>query len=152
MLPKYHVLYGLILSIVLFLILPTIGWIGAGIIFLSSFLIDVDHYIYYVFKERKISLRRALNNFLEKRRRLSKMDIKKRNKFYSGFCFLHGIEILLILFIFGIFVSKYFLSIFIGFTFHLFLDLTEEINKNLRLDKISIIYDWFNYKKLKYLE
>ena len=72
MLPKYHIIYGFILSLILFLIFPTLGLIGAGIIFLSSFLIDVDHYIYYVLKENKFSPRKAIHHFLEKRKRLSK--------------------------------------------------------------------------------
>ena len=60
------------------------------------------------------------------------------------------IFIVIILFIAGIFISKYFLLVFIGFTFHLFLDILEEIHNNLRIDKISIIYDWFKFKKLKF--
>lgn len=152
MLPKYHVLLGFIFSIVLFLIFPSINLIGAGIIFFSSFLIDVGHYIYYILNKKGISLRKAVNYFLTKRKKLINMSIKKRNKFYSGFCFLHGIESLIVLFIIGIFFSKYFLLIFIGFTFHIFLDIIEEIHNNLRLDKISAIYDWFKFKKLKFLK
>jgi hypothetical protein len=151
-LPKYHIFLGFILSLILFLIFPSMTLVGAGIIFLSSFLIDVDHYIYYVLKEGKISLKVALNHFFEGRKRLSKMTPEKRRGFYSGFCFLHGIEILVILFILGMFVSSYFFFILIGFAFHIILDITEEIYKNLRIDKISIIYDWFKYKKLKFLE
>jgi hypothetical protein len=152
MLPKYHVALGFIFSIILFLVFPSITLIGAGIIFFSSFLIDVDHYIYYIFKKKKINLIRAVNYFLEKRKKLHNMGIKKRNEFYSGFCFFHGIESLIVFFILGIFISKYFLLIFMGFTFHLFLDLLEEVHKNLRLDKISIIYDWFKFKKLKFFK
>ena len=151
MLPKYHILFGFILSLILFLTFPSINLIEAGVIFLSSFLIDFDHYVYYVLSKKSISLRKAVNYFLIKRKKLSNMNIKKRNKFYSGFCFLHGIESLIILFIAGIFLSKYFLLIFIGFNFHLFLDIIEEIHNNSRIDKISAIYDWFKFKKLKFL-
>ena len=152
MLPRYHILLGFILSISLFLIFPSINLIGAGIIFLFSFLIDVDHYIYYIFKKKDVSLKNAINYFLIKRKKLEKMDIKKRKSFYSGFCFLHGIEILIVLFMAGIFLSRYFLLIFMGFTFHIYLDLIEEIHKGLRLDKISIIYDLIKFKKLKFLK
>ena len=152
MLPKYHIVLGFILSLVFFLIFPNIKLIEAGIIFLSSFLIDADHYIYYVLNKKSINPINAINYFLIKRKKLGKMSIKKSNEFYSGFYFLHGIEILIILLIAGIFLSKYFLLIFMGFAFHLFLDLLEEIYKGIRLDKISVIYDWFKYKKLKFLE
>ncbi|MEK6833311.1 MAG: hypothetical protein AABY32_04640 [Nanoarchaeota archaeon] len=152
MLPKYHIVLGFILSLVFFLIFPNIKLIEAGIIFLSSFLIDADHYIYYILNKKSINPINAINYFLIKRKKLGKMSIKKSNEFYSGFYFLHGIEILIILLIAGIFLSKYFLLIFMGFAFHLFLDLLEEIYKGIRLDKISVIYDWFKYKKLKFLE
>jgi len=152
MLVKYHIFFGFILSLILYLIFPSINIIGAGIIFLSSFLIDFDHYVYYVLNKKDISLRKAVNYFLMKRKNLRKMSAKKRKKFYSGFCFLHGIESLIILFVAGIFISKYFILIFIGFAFHLFLDIIEEINNNSRIDKIFAIYDWFKFKKLKYLK
>lgn len=80
------------------------------------------------------------------------MSSKQRTKVYSGWCFLHGIEILIILFLLGIFISKYFFLIFIGVTFHFFLDLIEEIYFGWRIDKISVIYDYFKFKKLKLLE
>lgn len=152
MLPKYHIALGFFFSFVLFLIFPNIGLIGAGIIFLSSFLIDIDHYIYYIIKERKTSLKKAIHHFLEKRRKLSNMTIERRNEFYSGFCFLHGMEILIILILASTFISESFMFVFIGFALHLFLDLIEEIYKGLRIDKISVIYDWIKYKKLKYLK
>ena len=152
MLPKYHILLGFIFSLTLFLIFPTIDLLSAGIIFLSSFLVDTDHYIYYVIKKKKINPKKAVNYFLEKRRQFVEMGSKRRREFYSCFCFLHGIEILVILFVAGIFISEYFLLIFIGFTFHLFLDVLEEMHFGLRLDKISIVYDWIKFKKLKYLE
>lgn len=152
MLPKYHIILGFIFSLILYLIFPNMALIGAGIIFLSSFLIDMDHYIYYAIKKGNINPLKSIKYFMTKRKKLSNMNIEKRKEFYSGFCFLHGIEILTILFLLGIFVSKFFLLIFIGFTFHIFLDLLEEIHKNLRLDKISMIYDWFKFKKLKFLE
>lgn len=152
MLPKYHIIFGFILSIVLFLIFPSINLLNAGIIFLSSFLIDVDHYIYYALKKRNINPFKSVIYFLKKRKKLMKFNDKKRREFYSAFCFLHGIEILILLLVLGIFISKYFLLIFIGFTFHLYLDLLEERYKNLRMDKISIIYDYLKFRKLKFLK
>jgi hypothetical protein len=152
MLPKYHIFFGFLLSLFLVILFPNINLIWVGIVFLSSFLIDVDHYFYYVFNRKNANPKKAVNYFFDKRKKANKMNIKERNKFYSGFYFLHGIEILIILAVAGIFVSKYFFLIFIGFAFHLCLDLYEEISLGLRLDKISLIYDWFKFKKLKHLE
>jgi hypothetical protein len=150
MYPKYHIFFGLILSAVLFLIFPNyIGLIGAGIIFFSSFLIDVDHYIYYVIKNKSLSLKKAFNYFSNARDKMLKFTFEKRKNYYSGFCFFHGIEWLIILFVLGIFLSKYFLFIGIGFLLHLSLDWIEEYNKSPRMDKISVIYDFFKFKKFK---
>jgi hypothetical protein len=152
LIPKYHIFLGFIFSLVSLLIFPNIGIIGAGIIFLSSFLIDADHYIYYALKEKDINPIKSVKYFFAKRRKLTKMNIEQRKKIYSGFCFLHGIESIIILLIAGIFISKYFFFIFFGFVFHIFLDINEEIYNNLRIDKISAIYDWFKFKKLKFMK
>jgi len=46
MTPRYHFIIGAIVSLLLWLH-PEINYITASIIFLSSILIDFDHYIYY---------------------------------------------------------------------------------------------------------
>lgn len=151
MLPKYHILLGFILSLLLFLIFPSINWIGAVIIFLSSFLIDVDHYIHYVFKKRDLNLGKAYNWYIFRQKKLLSLSRNQRNKIPGHFLFLHGIEPLLILLLLGIFLSKYFLYILIGFAFHLLLDVLYQIKFHDRVDRISIIYDFFKFKKLKFL-
>ena len=151
MLPKYHIAIGFIFSTIVFFIFPEVTWIGAGLIFFSSVLIDVDHYVYYFFKKKDLSLRKAVNYFLEGRKKISGMEKSERKKFYSGFCFLHGIEVIILLVLLGLFISKYFLFILIGIMLHLFLDITEEIYLGARLDKISIVYDWFKFRRLKIL-
>jgi hypothetical protein len=150
MYPKYHIFFGLILSVILFLISPNyIGLLGAGIIFLSSFLIDVDHYIYYLIKDKSFSLKKAFQYFSNARIKFLKLSFKKRREYYSGFCFFHGIEWIILFLVLGFLLSKYLLFIAIGFTFHLCLDWIEEYSKIPRMDKVSVIYDFFKFKKLK---
>lgn len=129
-----------------------IGLLGAGIIFFSSFLIDVDHYIYYLIKNKSFSLVKAFNYFSNARDKILKIPFEKRKNYYSGWCFFHGIEWIILFFILGILVSKYFLFISIGFTFHLCLDWIEEFFKSPRIDKVSVIYDFFKFKRLKKIE
>ena len=152
MLPKSHILLGFIFSLILFIIFPKIGIIGFVIIFFSSFLIDVDHYIYYVFKKRDLSLKNAYSWFIQKRKKYLALSRKKRNEVYLEIHFLHGVEILIILFLLGLFVHKYFCYILIGFAFHLFLDVIHQRKFHDRLDRISLIYDFLKFKKLKFLE
>ena len=151
MLPNIHLTLGAIYSYVLFLLFPEIGVLGFLIIFFSSFLIDIDHYIYYVFKKKNLHPIRAIKWFFKNRDILSSYSKQERREFYTGLYFLHGIEILLVL-ILLVFVSEYFLYVLIGFGFHIFLDLIETLSSKNRLSKISIINDFLNSKKLKHIE
>lgn len=151
MLPKFHLLSGIILSIFLILIFPNISTISLLIIIFSTFLIDIDHYIYYVFKKKDFSLIKSYNYFYSKFKQISKMPVYKRKKYYTVFPFLHGIEILFIVFLLSIFVSKNFFFVLIGFSLHIFLDFYDSFKKNLRNDRLSVIYDFIKFKKLKYL-
>jgi hypothetical protein len=151
MLPKHHIFLGFIFSIFLYLIFPNISLIGTIIIFFSSFLIDVDHYLYYVFKKRDLSLQKAYKWYISKKRKLLSLSRQKRSKIRGTFLFLHGIEPLLILFLLEIFLSKYFFYILIGFAFHLLLDIIYQIKFQDRIDRISIIYDTLKFRELKIL-
>ena len=140
MLPKYHILLGFIFSAILFLIFPSINIISAGVIFLSSFLIDVDHYIYYVFKKKDFSLKRAYKWFVEKNNRLSRLGPRKKRKYKFPILFFHNFELIIFLILFSL-LNIIFLYILIGFLFHLLLDYLKMIyDKDLLLLKISIIY------------
>lgn len=91
-----------------------------SIIFLSSFLVDVDHYFYYIFKKKDLSFKNCLNFF-------GYMDKKYNVPSYKGrvfytLCIFHVVEFLILIAILAFF-SKIFLFIFIGFALHLFVDL-----------------------------
>ena len=146
---KWHILLGIIFAGMFFFIWPSIGLIGFSLIFLSSFLIDIDHYIYYICKKKDWNLKNAYEWYMSMDKKMGLLSRKKRNQIYVSFCFLHGVEILLILLILGIVISEYFLFIFLGFSFHLFLDIIYEQFYIDRLDKISIIYDFLKYRKSK---
>ncbi|MEK6823608.1 MAG: hypothetical protein AABY06_01105 [Nanoarchaeota archaeon] len=146
MLPKYHLILGFLFSLILYSIFPFIYLSGFFIIFFSSFLIDVDHYIYYIFKKKDLNLKKAYKYFFEKRKKFISSTKFVNERPNPAMYFLHGVEVLLILFIFGIFISKYFLFIFIGFSFHLFLDILEQIYYGFKIAKISLVYDFIKLK------
>ena len=141
MLPKYHIILGFLFSLILWIIFPSISILGALIIFFSSFLIDVDHYLYFVLNKQNINLKNTYNYFVKKRKIAIAKKTKNKNPNPLMYLF-HGIEVLLILFILGIFTNKIFLFIFIGFAFHLFLDIVEQIYYGFRISKISLIFDF----------
>ena len=118
--PKHHILLGAITTFLIFLI-SGINSLEASIIFLASFLIDIDHYLIYIISSKNISLKKARNYFFNWRKKWLEMPIKKREDYKRPILFLHGIEFVLLLIILGIF-NNLFLFILIGITMHLFFD------------------------------
>ena len=150
---RYHLLLGIVFAVLLyFLFYPLISFLGLLIIFLSSFLIDADHYIYYVYKKGDFNLIRAYNWYMKNARKFCFMSKEKQKQVYIGFYIFHGIEPLIILFFLGFFLSQFFTFILIGFLFHLSTDLISEIILRQRIDKVSIIQNLLRNKKLVSLE
>lgn len=150
--PDEHLFYGLIFSFLLLLLFPSIGKVGFFIIFISTVLIDADHFLYYVMRKKDFNPKKALLWYTKNWQKFSLFSPEQKKEVYGGLYIFHGIEILIILLILGIFVSKYFLFIFLGFFFHLFLDLYMEIKLKERTDKLFLINDIFNFKKLKHID
>ncbi len=144
--PIFHIIYGLLFCSTLFYFFEFTIF-PLSIIFLSSVLIDIDHYIYYVFKKRDINLINAYNHFIISSRRFNKLSHSEKKKFKRPIMFLHGIESLLVLFILSIFLD-FFLWILIGFLFHLFLDYIHLIYIKLPISmKTSQLFVYFRNKK-----
>ena len=151
MLLKYHIILGAILSLIL-VNLFNFSWVAGIIIFLSSVLIDVDHYLYYVHRKKDWSLINAYSWFIIRRKKLLTFSRKQRSQFYTSFDFLHGFEVLIFLFLLGKFISVYFYYILIGFTIHLSFDIFDVIHFYGRIDKFSLIYDYVKFGKLNFVE
>ncbi len=149
MLPHKHFIYGIIFSLILILIVPEIKFIGVLLTILSTTLLDADHYFYSLFKKKDFSLINAYYFFKNNNKKFKKLPPLQRKNYYGGLCFFHGIELLIFFFLLTFFVSKYFGFIFIGIAFHLILDYIEQWPFYFRKDKISIIYDFLKFKKLK---
>lgn len=147
MFPRQHLILGFVFSLFLLIIFPSIGLFSALIIVLSSVLIDVDHYLYYVFVKKNWSLPKAYRWFREKHSYWVKLSREERNKHKGCFVFLHGTEILGILFFLGFFVNSLFYYILIGFAFHLFLDIIYMRRYQDRLDRVSVIHDFIKFRK-----
>ena len=117
MLPKTHVLLGALFSGLLLLILK-INIISTAIIFFSSFLIDVDHYILYVINKKDWSLSSSYNLY---------KNVQRNHK--PMMHILHTIEFLIILFIAGFYIPSLMLM-FLGFIFHSNLDIIDLLSKD----------------------
>ena len=125
MLPKYHILTGLLLTILIYIASPLIQLpitpLQVTIIFLSSFLIDFDHYFLYILREKNLSLKRATKFFKQKRKIRINMPISERRKHKRFIYIFHGIEFWLLILLLAQF-SHLFYFILLGFLIHMILD------------------------------
>jgi len=120
MLPKYHMAIGAIVTSTIYIIYP-LTLIQAAIIFLSSFLIDVDHYMLYVVKNKDFSLRNARRYFFSHRKRWLKLSVGERKNYKRHLFIFHGIELWIPL----VLLANYFPLIWFvltGLAIHIFLD------------------------------
>ena len=151
MLPQYHLLGGLAVSLFLYFGLD-VPVLGCFVFLVATVGIDVDHYLYYVYRKKDWSLRNSVSWFMKKRNILKGVDAKMRREFYTGFCFLHGVEVLGLVWLLGFFVWDIFYFVAMGILFHLILDHIDQAILKGRFDKFSIVYDYFKYGDLKFVE
>jgi len=138
--------FGGLFSLLVWITFPWINWFYILIIFLSSFLIDFDHYLVAVYHTKNIGLINALRFYdLAKAKEREK---RKRGIREKGFFFLfHTIEFHLIVLLMGI-VHEIFVYAFIGMFFHSILDLADLIYKGELYRREYLMTRWL-IKKLK---
>lgn len=124
MLPKTHFFIGLLVSILIYLLFPSIGIFSASVILLSSVLIDFDHYLYYVIKKKNFSLKKAYTWFFNHRKIFIKLTKKQKENFERTIIIFHGIECWILLLLLMYF-NKIFLFILLGVIIHMVLDFIE---------------------------
>ena len=152
MFPKYHLIFGIFLSLILLLFFPGIGFFGVLLVFLSSFLIDVDHYLYYVYNKREWNLKRAYRWFSKRREEYHKLPKEDFGKYKQIILIFHGIECWGLIFIISLFFNPLFL-VFFGIVFHLLFDFAESIYYGVPIsDKFSQIYVFITNKNKKELK
>ena len=120
---KWHILIGFTASYILiqFFNFP----LSTGIIiFISSWLIDIDHYLWYTFEAKDPNPFHAIKWYLKSIPRWHNLSFKEREKFKRGVFILHGISFWIILTILS-FVQEIFLWILIGVTIHMVADLID---------------------------
>ena len=148
--PNFHIFLGLLFSLFILILFPKIG-LGFFIIFLSTILIDIDHYLYFVYRKKDWNLKKAYNWFLNLHEKYISLPKSKRKQFYGSICWLHGIETFILLAILGLF-SPIFLFILTGFTFHLLVDDIYDLIKRNPGHNFSSIYIFIKSKKLKHID
>ncbi len=123
MFPTQHAILGAIFAFLLHLLYPPFSVLGLTLLFLASFLIDVDHYLLYVIERRDISLRKAYFWCRDLGLTYESLTPKQLKTARIPICFFHTFESTIILFILSFF-SEFLFFIFLGFIFHLLVDYT----------------------------
>ncbi len=152
MYPSQHLIFGFIFSLIIFFIFPSIGVFGLITIAAASILIDTDHYLLYVWEKHDFNLRNSYKWYRKKVKQVLSLPKEERLKYYHGLYIFHGFEVLFILLLLSIFISKYFLFILTGFNIHLFLDMIADNRNYTKSFKYSIFVNLAYSKKLKHLE
>jgi len=130
MLPKAHILYGAILAIGSWFLFPNVTSTYAALIFLSSFLIDFDHYMWYVIKKKDWSLKNAYYYL--------KDEIIEQHQLMI----FHTVEFLILVGVLS-FIWIGFYYILVGMLYHSALDVIEMTKeKTLMNREYSLIYHY----------
>ncbi len=148
--PFFHIIYGTIFSGILLLFFH-LTFLTFLIVLFSTVLIDFDHYLFYVYKKKNLNLRKAYKWYLRKGEKLSNLSEGQRKKFYTSIYLFHNVEGIIFLLVLSQ-ISKYFYYVLIGVLFHLVLDLISDLYFSFPFEKFSIIFNFFRFKKLKYLD
>ena len=137
MIPRYHIILGAIFSLIIWGIFPEINWFFILLIFLSSFLVDFDHYILAVMKTGKIGLIDAFGYY----RKLKEKAKWERGKKKSFFFLFHTIEFHILIGLLG-FVWVGFFYIFIGMVIHFILDFSYLAYKKRIYKRWFFLTEW----------
>ena len=143
MLPKWHALFGFLFAYLIFWF-TNINIFQASLIFLASFFIDIDHYLYYILTKKRFSLKSSYNWFKIRRDKFLQLSNKEKRKHKQTILIFHGFEPIIALFLLSsVFPLLKFIAI--GFIFHIALDLIVEFKHGLVHYKLSIIYSIYNH-------
>ena len=142
MLPRWHIFLGALFTLAIWMPFPSINPLFPILVFLSSFLIDFDHYLASVNKTGKLSLKNSFEYHRKagiQERREHKLGIRKKSDFHL----FHTIEFHILIGLIGIFIAPFFF-IFLGMIFHSMLDLFD-LSRRGMLYRIE--YFFFNWLK-----
>jgi len=146
MLPRWHIFFGGIFTATIWVFAPETNMIYLSLIFLSSFLIDFDHYLVAIFNTKKLSLKKSLKYF-ECLGEKEKKDKKNRQREKGHFYIFHTLEFhILILFLSTIRIE--FFYIFLGMIFHSLWDIVWMVKMDRLYRREFLLSNWV-VKKFK---
>jgi hypothetical protein len=124
MTPKWHILFGFMASALFYrsdLLSPKLSLI----VFIASFMIDTDHYLWYVWRTKTLNPITAVRWFFAMRAKALQSSKKVNESYEKPFYLLHWWLLTPLLLVMGILYSPEIFAIGLGFGIHLLLDLAE---------------------------
>jgi len=146
MLLRGHILIGLIFTLLIWAIIPKMPLVYLALIFLSSFLIDFDHYVVSFSKTKKWRLGDAFE-YHRKKGVEERRDIAQGIRRKSDFHLFHTLEFHFIVGVLGIFFIAFF-YIFIGMILHSLLDVFDLLSRGAFHRREYFFSNWAR-KKIK---
>lgn len=145
MLPRWHILFGLILSLLIWAAAPYTNPIYLILFFLSSFLIDFDHYMCAVINTKNLSLKEAF--LYHKKIDAEDLERRKRGIREKGdFHLFHTLEFHIIIGILSLYWTGFF-YIFLGMMFHSLTDIYSMIYSEQMYRREFSLLKWL-YRKI----
>ena len=142
MLPRWHIVSGAILALVLYLAVPGIRPLYLCLVFLSTFLIDFDHYMCAVKNTGNLSLFNALE-YHEQQHKEHKEHEKKGIKIKGDFHIFHTIEFHILVGLLS-FLWIGFFYVFMGMMLHSILDIVNMTHDNALHRREFFFFHWIN--------
>jgi len=137
--PKWHIILGFIASIIIFLS-GKVHLIFILLFFISSFLLDADHYFSAVFKTGEFGIKNSLYHY-ERLKELGRLEslngIRKKGPLHL----FHTIEFFIVILALSI-CFKYVFFILLGMLFHIIADILYDINKGILYHREYFFTRW----------
>lgn len=143
--PRWHILYGAIFTVLIWLVAPEISLFYLALIFLSSVLIDFDHYVASVMKAGTWRLKDSFEYhriLILKCQEDRKKGIRKK---FDDFHPLHTVEVHLLMGLLGLFWTGFYF-IFIGMVFHSLFDIYHLMSQNALYSREFFFFNWWKRK------
>ena len=141
MYPLQHLSIGVVFAGILLWFFPEVTVLGFLIIVAATVLIDVDHYLIYVWVTKDWSLKRAYLWHKEGGKKFKKLTKAERRELRHSFFVFHGVEPLIVAYLLALYLHPYFYFVLIGMALHMVLDIIFGLLHGYGFHKVSLMYD-----------
>jgi hypothetical protein len=148
MLPRWHIILGAALTIILWYAIPEISLFYLSLVFFSSFLIDFDHYVTSAMKTKKLGIKDSYQYYRDQDAQVKKDLATGIRRKCDDFHLFHTVEFHTFVGLLGIFWIGFF-YIFIGMLFHSMLDVISLLRGGVFHRREYFFFNWVKRKRKK---